>query len=209
MEWEEFRPVGFAEEPPAPAPIASGSARLEASSICCQGDTCRRRRVPAAPVTSSVTSRRTYFLARGESERSNDSHTGRPFLLPQPRSLVRLPLDRTAPESTRTLGVCEALQLQLLRASSRTQADKHPRVLISRPFSPVSQNSIPPFLLAIATTSLLPRCLLRFDPGCELWLVVSPQARGVAADSLGGGLAELGFCSHSTFLLDRARLLLV
>jgi hypothetical protein len=142
---------------------------------------------------------------RGESERSNDSHTGRPFLLPQPRSFVCLSIGQLP----NPLGVCEALQLQLLRASSRTQADKHPRVLISRPSSPVPQNSIPPFLLAIATTSLLPRCLLRFDPGCELWLVVSPQARGVAADSLGGGLAELGFCSHSTFLLDRARLLLV
>lgn len=155
---EGFRPKGSAKEPPAPGPnrpVARGTGSIKASAAPGR----QRQHVPARPDV----------CLRGESERSNHSHTaGQPFLLPAPNPVrSRLPLDRPPPESTRGRWACSCCGRR--HARKRTSI----RVLISRPSPPVPKNSIPPFLLA-TTSSLAP--FPSIDPGWVRALVslVSP-----------------------------------
>ena len=132
---EGFRPKGSAKEPPALGPnrpVARGTGSIKASAAPGR----QRQHVPARPDV----------CLRGESERSNHSHTaGQPFLLPAPNPVrSRLPLDRPPPESTRGRWACSCCGRR--HARKRTSI----RVLISRPSPPVPKNSIPPFLLSLS-----------------------------------------------------------
>ena len=146
--WVGSRPPSAAKSPARVTGMEASEAQSISAARALNANTCRRGRVPAAPVTAGALSPPIPPRPGVPGATTPDaSHTGRPFLLTQPPVFVLVcGLSSRSATTSRihpALGPCSCCGRRR-HARKRTSI----RVLISRPSPPVPKNSIPPFLLA-------------------------------------------------------------